>query len=643
MILTTNENGQVIVPGASRRSAPEMKFRKGENNQIHIEYVFNAVIIGEIGDGKSSLVQALTVAEERSEVLVARASRGVTKEIRKTQIRPELLQSTNAYILDCPGTGDADVSIRDMIDSMETFCETTNISCIILTCDASKGRCSLGARLANALVQRGFVNSYEHVVICGTKGDRLEDDEDREQWIEEIAQEINGENFDGEIKNICVSSLKMKKDKSSKEGPTKYNVDLDHPDTNIEHLISCLKKIKDLGTYAQYSMPDITELVNSIAQIMGETMTDKQKREADDIIAEQAAALQALTKQMQEATMSLQTSAQAGKLGTLLDAAFRGDLAFVESSKAQGVDLYLGDYDTRTALHLAVCGGQHSVVEFLLKHATLEQINIMDRWGRTPLDDALKNNHKAIIDILLEAGAVQGEEGETSPSPTMSSALTEMDSFGSNGQLTPRDQDWEMSVSRTFTIGAQTKSREIGELIFAASMGDVEYIKQAMDEGMNVFEGDYDKRTALHIAVCEGQIGVVELLLTKASSEDMNFRDRWGRTPLDDAIGTKKEKIKILLQEKGAKRGRSSRTRYRKASNRHALFAMKKKIKKERFWTKGEEKKVRQILAFKFFQYDKYKGNTKVVDNKYEGVWDIVLECVGRDPALGRGRNCIIS
>merc|ERR1719361_426750 len=77
---------------------------KDKHGKMRAELDFNIVIVGEIGDGKTSLVQALCVDAEREHCMVKRAYRGVTKEIRRYRVKPELI--SNAYVLDSPGTGD---------------------------------------------------------------------------------------------------------------------------------------------------------------------------------------------------------------------------------------------------------------------------------------------------------------------------------------------------------------------------------------------------------------------------------------------------------------------------------------------------------------------------------------------------------
>lgn len=48
---------------------------------------------------------------------------------------------------------------------------------------------------------------------------------------------------------------------------------------------------------------------------------------------------------------------------------------------------------------------------------------------------------------------------------------------------------------------------------------------------VDVNAGDYDKRTALHLAAGEGHAGVVQLLCERGAN--VNIEDRWGGRPLD--------------------------------------------------------------------------------------------------------------
>eukprot|EP01127_Copromyxa_protea_P023799 TRINITY_DN9091_c0_g1_i1.p1 TRINITY_DN9091_c0_g1~~TRINITY_DN9091_c0_g1_i1.p1 ORF type:complete len:530 (-),score=97.23 TRINITY_DN9091_c0_g1_i1:7-1527(-) len=57
------------------------------------------------------------------------------------------------------------------------------------------------------------------------------------------------------------------------------------------------------------------------------------------------------------------------------------------------------DYDGRTALHLACANGRLDTVKFLVESGS--NVNIMDRWGRTPLDDAVFGENPRVVEYLI--------------------------------------------------------------------------------------------------------------------------------------------------------------------------------------------------------------------------------------------------
>ncbi len=85
----------------------------------------------------------------------------------------------------------------------------------------------------------------------------------------------------------------------------------------------------------------------------------------------------------------------------LIWAARMGDISEVRRSIALGADVNKGDYDNRTALHLAAAEGQEDVVKYLLDKGA--DANAKDRWSLRPVDDAKANNHDSIVEILNDA------------------------------------------------------------------------------------------------------------------------------------------------------------------------------------------------------------------------------------------------
>ncbi|KAK9055944.1 hypothetical protein SSX86_027031 [Deinandra increscens subsp. villosa] len=88
-------------------------------------------------------------------------------------------------------------------------------------------------------------------------------------------------------------------------------------------------------------------------------------------------------------------------------------------------------------------------------------------------------------------------------------------------------------------------------LMFFSSEGNLEGIKELLDSATDVNFKDIDNRTALHVAACQGFCDVAELLLEGGAEVDP--KDRWGSTPLADAIHYKNYDMIKLLEKRGAK------------------------------------------------------------------------------------------
>ncbi|KAF6175132.1 hypothetical protein GIB67_022813 [Kingdonia uniflora] len=87
------------------------------------------------------------------------------------------------------------------------------------------------------------------------------------------------------------------------------------------------------------------------------------------------------------------------------------------------------------------------------------------------------------------------------------------------------------------------------QLLYCSSKGDTDGVIREIEKGVSPNFADYDKRTALHLASCEGWIEIVDLLLERGA--DVDYQDRWGRTPLSDARSFGHEDICKLLEARG--------------------------------------------------------------------------------------------
>jgi len=84
----------------------------------------------------------------------------------------------------------------------------------------------------------------------------------------------------------------------------------------------------------------------------------------------------------------------------------------------------------------------------------------------------------------------------------------------------------------------------------SAASGDLESIIRLSVQGFDINEGDYDRRTCLHLASAAGHIEIVKYLVGQGCN--VSPRDRWGATPLNDA---QDPAIVEFLQAHGAEKG----------------------------------------------------------------------------------------
>eukprot|EP00618_Florenciella_parvula_P000630 CAMPEP_0119466174 /NCGR_PEP_ID=MMETSP1344-20130328/951_1 /TAXON_ID=236787 /ORGANISM="Florenciella parvula, Strain CCMP2471" /LENGTH=954 /DNA_ID=CAMNT_0007498471 /DNA_START=242 /DNA_END=3106 /DNA_ORIENTATION=- len=145
-----------------------------------------------------------------------------------------------------------------------------------------------------------------------------------------------------------------------------------------------------------------------------------------------------------------------------------------------------GDYDNRTAVHLASAHGHVDILQLLVQEEC--PISEVDRFGRTPLYEACINRHEACVKLLRSA----------------------------NAKLMLPDPG--------------------GEMCRVAFAGDVVLMKIFILAGAKAHAGDYDARTALHIAACEGNTPMCTLLSTGSHGRAcLDAKDRWGKTAAEEA------------------------------------------------------------------------------------------------------------
>mmetsp|Transcript_9978 Transcript_9978/g.9911 ORF Transcript_9978/g.9911 Transcript_9978/m.9911 type:complete len:202 (+) Transcript_9978:1584-2189(+) len=86
-------------------------------------------------------------------------------------------------------------------------------------------------------------------------------------------------------------------------------------------------------------------------------------------------------------------------------------------------------------------------------------------------------------------------------------------------------------------------------------MGDNDDLEMLLVKGADLNKGDYDQRTPLHLAAANEQIETISFLVK--NGVDVNLKDRWGVTALDDASD---QDVEYMLIKNGAVKGTDKAT-----------------------------------------------------------------------------------
>uniref|UniRef100_A0AAQ5Y683 glutaminase n=1 Tax=Amphiprion ocellaris TaxID=80972 RepID=A0AAQ5Y683_AMPOC len=95
--------------------------------------------------------------------------------------------------------------------------------------------------------------------------------------------------------------------------------------------------------------------------------------------------------------------------------------------------------------------------------------------------------------------------------------------------------------------GGDQRVKSVINLLFAAYTGDASALRRFALSSMDMEQRDYDSRTALHVAAAEGHTEVVRFLL-EACKVNPVPRDRWGNTPMDEAVQFGHHDVVTILQ-----------------------------------------------------------------------------------------------
>nr|XP_057947267.1 60 kDa lysophospholipase isoform X1 [Doryrhamphus excisus] len=178
--------------------------------------------------------------------------------------------------------------------------------------------------------------------------------------------------------------------------------------------------------------------------------------------------------------------------------------------------------------------------------------------------------------VLIDAGLIAG--GDMTPEAALSKlsyvlAKTEI-GFDAKKKMMSQNLRGEMSadlagaklclsdsqfiqvIAKSLSISCKEELQAIRDALTpplacaATKIGDIEALQALKEMGSNLCLGDYDGRTPLHIAACEGHLKVVEYLLTLGAT--VYAKDRYGDTPLCNAVRFRHKEVVKLLRKTGA-------------------------------------------------------------------------------------------
>ena len=164
---------------------------------------------------------------------------------------------------------------------------------------------------------------------------------------------------------------------------------------------------------------------------------------------------------------------------------------------------------------------------FILNLVLTEVFWFLTHFLHTPaLHVAAAEGHLDLVKSLLKLKADATLKDKLGNTPLKDSVLAKCDRVSA------------LIRSETPGIKYTMPGNELGGFMCEAAFdGDLDQIKRLMANGVGPNESNYDKRTALMIASCEGHIPVVTYLLEHGA--DIDVKDRFG--------GTSREHICVCL------------------------------------------------------------------------------------------------
>ena len=191
----------------------------------------------------------------------------------------------------------------------------------------------------------------------------------------------------------------------------------------------------------------------------------------------------------------------------------------------------------QSALHLAVAEKHTEVVKLLLSVED-KTIHCKDFTGRTPLHEAIRQNHVEISELLIRSGARVSQKcmrfQNLSSVCNNSEKCNQLRTFLNKREL----EEYERDLCHCGTT----------PFLLAARYGHIEVASLLLRYGAKGDDKDCQGATVLHIAACHGHYDLIRWLISQRTSLHLNMKSKNLSTPLhSSAICKINRDIKPLL------------------------------------------------------------------------------------------------
>ncbi len=220
---------------------------------------------------------------------------------------------------------------------------------------------------------------------------------------------------------------------------------------------------------------------------------------------------------------------------SLLEAVEKGDLKKIKLlTELKYAYIETKNIQQQTALYTAVKKNHFSVVKYLVEQGA--NINAREKDGWSILHRAVETNKLSIVQYLVENGAdLHARTNYNKETPL---------------EMAKNDKKDQEIIAYLENAVLQLQVQRDNRLLENAEKGNLEKVKQLLNEGANIHAKNNAQQTALYVAVRGNQFSVMNYLVEQGAN--INAREKDGWSILHRAVATNNLAIVEYLVENGA-------------------------------------------------------------------------------------------